>query len=56
MRKLKLCSGGRVLLIGSWYFEKRAGGEEGEAKQDVTWLGVQESLMDVNNPPMEEIQ
>lgn len=27
------------------------GREEGEVKQDITWLGVQESLMDVNNPP-----
>lgn len=24
---------------------------EGEAKQDFQWLGVQESLTDVNNPP-----
>lgn len=26
------------------------GREEGETKQDIQWLGVQETLMDVNNP------
>lgn len=27
------------------------GREKRETKQDIQWLGVQDSLMDVNNPP-----